>query len=178
MCRMTACSLFSYIVIAWMKIVPMQTIWSGVQFFKISTFSLIFCVSIVFGNISLCYLPVSFNQAIGATTPFFSLQFLLILWHLRERLGSLISPLFTLLLVLSLLLVYVTYLSPLFSFLQFWLQNVVLHCWLELYELWNGTCFQGVDFFMIWSSIFIWFRFVFCCDFRSSHEMLCSTENL
>ncbi|KAG5028880.1 hypothetical protein JHK87_012394 [Glycine soja] len=37
----------------------------------ISALSLIFCVSVVFGNISLCYLPMSFNQAIGATMPFF-----------------------------------------------------------------------------------------------------------
>ncbi|XP_019265728.1 PREDICTED: probable sugar phosphate/phosphate translocator At5g05820 [Nicotiana attenuata] len=71
MCHMTACSLFGYIAIAWMKIVPMQTIRSRVQFVKISALSLVFCGSVVSGNISLRYLPVSFNQAIGATTPFF-----------------------------------------------------------------------------------------------------------
>lgn len=31
-----------------------------------------FCLSVVFGNISLKYIPVSFNQAISATTPFFT----------------------------------------------------------------------------------------------------------
>ena len=36
-----------------------------VQFFKIAVLSLMFCVSVVFGNISLRFLPVSFNQAIG-----------------------------------------------------------------------------------------------------------------
>ncbi|KAF3433539.1 hypothetical protein FNV43_RR24641 [Rhamnella rubrinervis] len=84
MCHMTACSLFSYIAIAWMKMVPMQTIRSRVQFFKISALSLIFCVSVVFGNISLRYLPVSFNQAIGATTPFFTAVFAYLMTLKRE----------------------------------------------------------------------------------------------
>lgn len=84
MCHMTACSLFSYVAIAWMKVVPMQTIRSRVQFFKISALSLIFCVSVVFGNISLRYLPVSFNQAIGATTPFFTAIFAYIMTFKRE----------------------------------------------------------------------------------------------
>ncbi|XP_071685708.1 probable sugar phosphate/phosphate translocator At3g11320 [Rutidosis leptorrhynchoides] len=75
MCHMTACALFSYIAIAWLKMVPMQSIRSRVQFFKISALSLIFCGSVVSGNISLRYLPVSFNQAIGATTPFFTAVF-------------------------------------------------------------------------------------------------------
>ncbi|KAI3778001.1 hypothetical protein L2E82_06948 [Cichorium intybus] len=75
MCHMTACALLSYIAIAWLKMVPMQTIRSRLQFFKISALSLIFCASVVSGNISLRYLPVSFNQAIGATTPFFTAVF-------------------------------------------------------------------------------------------------------
>lgn len=84
MCHMTACSLFSYIAIAWMKMVPMQTIRSRVQFLKISALSLVFCVSVVFGNISLRYLPVSFNQAIGATTPFFTAVFAYLMTLKRE----------------------------------------------------------------------------------------------
>ncbi|XP_076900735.1 putative sugar phosphate/phosphate translocator At3g11320 [Bidens hawaiensis] len=75
MCHMTACALLSYIAIAWLRMVPMQTIRSRVQFFKISALSFIFCASVVSGNISLRYLPVSFNQAIGATTPFFTAVF-------------------------------------------------------------------------------------------------------
>jgi len=75
MCHMTACSLFSYVAIAWFKMVPMQFMRSRLQFFKIATLSFIFCVSVVFGNVSLRYLPVSFNQAIGATTPFFTAVF-------------------------------------------------------------------------------------------------------
>jgi len=86
MCHMIACSLFSYVAIVWMKVVPMQTIQSRVQFFKISALSLIFCISLVFGNISLRYIPVSFNQAIGATTPFFTAIFAYIMTFKREGL--------------------------------------------------------------------------------------------
>ncbi|KGN45768.1 probable sugar phosphate/phosphate translocator At3g11320 [Cucumis sativus] len=84
MCHMTACSLLSYIAIAWLKLVPLQTIRSRVQFFKISALSFIFCISVVFGNISLRYLPVSFNQAIGATTPFFTAVFAYLMTLKRE----------------------------------------------------------------------------------------------
>ncbi|KAF4386146.1 hypothetical protein F8388_016398 [Cannabis sativa] len=84
MCHMTACSLLSYIAIAWMKMVPMQTIRSWVQLMKIAALSFIFCISVVFGNISLRYLPVSFNQAIGATTPFFTAVFAYLMTFRRE----------------------------------------------------------------------------------------------
>ncbi|KAK2983257.1 hypothetical protein RJ640_023377 [Escallonia rubra] len=84
MCHMTACALFSYVAIAWMKVVPMQTVRSSVQFTKIAALSLIFCASVVSGNISLRYLPVSFNQAIGATTPFFTAVFAYLMTLKRE----------------------------------------------------------------------------------------------
>ncbi|KAF3501113.1 hypothetical protein F2Q69_00045493 [Brassica cretica] len=84
MCHMTACSLLSYVAIAWLKMVPMQTIRSRVQFLKISALSLVFCVSVVFGNVSLRFLPVSFNQAIGATTPFFTAVFAYVMTLKRE----------------------------------------------------------------------------------------------
>ncbi|CAM8949289.1 unnamed protein product [Rhodiola kirilowii] len=84
MCHMTACSLFSYVAIAWLKMVPMQTIRSHVQFMKIAALSLVFCASVVSGNISLRYLPVSFNQAIGATTPFFTAVFAYLMTMKRE----------------------------------------------------------------------------------------------
>ncbi|KAG6600019.1 putative sugar phosphate/phosphate translocator, partial [Cucurbita argyrosperma subsp. sororia] len=84
MCHMTACSLLSYVAIAWLKMVPMQTIRSRIQFMKISALSLVFCISVVFGNISLRYLPVSFNQAVGATTPFFTAVFAYLMTMKRE----------------------------------------------------------------------------------------------
>ncbi|KAM1494874.1 hypothetical protein ACFXTO_029664 [Malus domestica] len=81
---MLACSLLSYVAISWMKVVPMQSIKSRVQFFKISSLGLIFCLSVVGGNISLRYLAVSFNQAIGATTPFFTAVFAYIMTLKKE----------------------------------------------------------------------------------------------
>ncbi|KHN31567.1 Putative sugar phosphate/phosphate translocator, partial [Glycine soja] len=84
MCHMTTCSLFSYVAIAWMKVVPLQTLRSRVQFFKISVLSLVFYVSVVFRSISLYYLPVSFNQAIGATTPLFTAVFAYLMTLKRE----------------------------------------------------------------------------------------------
>ncbi|XP_013620871.1 PREDICTED: probable sugar phosphate/phosphate translocator At3g11320 isoform X3 [Brassica oleracea var. oleracea] len=84
MCHMTSCSLLSYVAIAWMRMVPMQTVRSRVQLLKIAALSLVFCVSVVFGNISLRFLPVSFNQAIGATTPFFTAVFAYLITLKRE----------------------------------------------------------------------------------------------
>uniref|UniRef100_A0A0C9SB23 TSA: Wollemia nobilis Ref_Wollemi_Transcript_1009_1870 transcribed RNA sequence n=1 Tax=Wollemia nobilis TaxID=56998 RepID=A0A0C9SB23_9CONI len=84
MCHMTACSLLSYVGITWLKMVPMQTIRSRLQFMKIAALSAIFCGSVVGGNISLRYLPVSFNQAVGATTPFFTAVFAYLMTVKRE----------------------------------------------------------------------------------------------
>ncbi|XP_031484940.1 probable sugar phosphate/phosphate translocator At3g11320 [Nymphaea colorata] len=84
MCHMMACSLLCYVAVAWFKMVPMQTIRSRVQFMKIAALSAIFCTSVVSGNVSLKYLPVSFNQAVGATTPFFTAVFAYIMTVKRE----------------------------------------------------------------------------------------------
>ncbi|XP_047329915.1 probable sugar phosphate/phosphate translocator At3g11320 [Impatiens glandulifera] len=84
MCHMMACSILSYAAIVWMKFVPLQAIRSRVQFAKIAALSLIFCFSVVGGNISLRYLPVSFNQAVGATTPFFTAVFAYLMTVKRE----------------------------------------------------------------------------------------------
>ncbi|BBN70275.1 Nucleotide-sugar transporter family protein [Prunus dulcis] len=75
MCHMAACAILSYISIVFLKIVPLQTLKSKSQFVKIATLSVVFCGSVVGGNISLRYLAVSFNQAVGATTPFFTALF-------------------------------------------------------------------------------------------------------
>lgn len=72
---MSACAVLSYVSIVFLKIVPFQRIKSRSQFFRIATLSIVFCGSVVGGNISLRYLPVSFNQAVGATTPFFTALF-------------------------------------------------------------------------------------------------------
>ncbi|GAB2227955.1 hypothetical protein Droror1_Dr00009784 [Drosera rotundifolia] len=84
MCHMTACALLSYISIVVLKIVPLQKVKSRSQFAKISSLSLVFCGSVVGGNVSLRYLPVSFNQAVGATTPFFTALFAYLVSFKRE----------------------------------------------------------------------------------------------
>jgi drug/metabolite transporter (DMT)-like permease len=81
---MASCSLFSYAAIAWLRIVPMQLPRSRLQLAKIAALSAVFCASVVSGNVSLRYLPVSFNQAIGATTPFFTAVFAYIMTVKRE----------------------------------------------------------------------------------------------
>ncbi|OMO86036.1 hypothetical protein COLO4_21333 [Corchorus olitorius] len=84
MCHMSACAFFSYISIVFMKLVPLQPIKSRPQLLKIATLSVVFCASVVGGNISLRYLPVSFNQAVGATTPFFTAMFAYLMTFKRE----------------------------------------------------------------------------------------------
>ncbi|EPS64971.1 plastidic phosphate translocator-like protein2, partial [Genlisea aurea] len=91
MCHMMACSLLSYISIVWMKAVRMQALKSRKQLMKIAGLSAIFCFSVVSGNISLKYLPVSFNQAIGATTPFFTAVFAYFMTFKKEALLTYIT---------------------------------------------------------------------------------------
>lgn len=62
----------------------LQVIKSRPQFLKIATLSVVFCASVVGGNVSLRYLPVSFNQAVGATTPFFTAVFAYLMTFKRE----------------------------------------------------------------------------------------------
>ncbi|KAL6009943.1 UDP-URONIC ACID TRANSPORTER 1 [Asimina triloba] len=84
MCHMSACAAFSYISIVLFKIVQLQPIRSRSQLLKISALSVVFCSSVVGGNVSLKYLPVSFNQAVGATTPFFTALFAYLMTFKRE----------------------------------------------------------------------------------------------
>ena len=84
MLHMIACAAYSYISINFLEVVPLQHIHSKRQFFKILALSFIFCFSVVCGNTSLRYLPVSFNQAIGATTPFFTAIFAFLITCRKE----------------------------------------------------------------------------------------------
>lgn len=84
MCHMMICSVFSYVGISVMDIVPLQNVQSKKQLFKICGLSVVFCFSVVCGNMSLNYIPVSFNQAIGATTPFFTAVFAYVVSRKRE----------------------------------------------------------------------------------------------
>lgn len=84
MLHMLSCSFYSFIAINWLEIVPYQPIQSRRQLSKIAALSAIFCFSVVCGNTSLRYLPVSFNQAIGATTPFFTAIFAFLITCKKE----------------------------------------------------------------------------------------------
>lgn len=81
---MISCAVYSFVAINWLELVPPQHILSRKQFFKIFALSGIFCFSVVCGNTSLRYLPVSFNQAIGATTPFFTAIFAFVITCKKE----------------------------------------------------------------------------------------------
>ncbi|CAI0414028.1 unnamed protein product [Linum tenue] len=76
--------LTAHIAIRFLEVVPFQQILSRRQFLKIFALSAIFCFSVVCGNTSLRYLPVSFNQAIGATTPFFTAIFAFLITCKKE----------------------------------------------------------------------------------------------
>eukprot|EP00249_Psilotum_nudum_P006740 c20017_g1_i2 orf=935-1978(+) len=82
--HMCACAVYSFAAIGWLGIVPMQFILSRKQLLKIIALSFIFSFSVVSGNTSLRYIPVSFNQAIGATTPFFTAVFAILITCKRE----------------------------------------------------------------------------------------------
>jgi drug/metabolite transporter (DMT)-like permease len=69
--HMLTCSCFCFLLSA-ARIVPLQTANSTRQLGKIAVLSVVFCLTVVLGNISLRYIPVSFNQAISATTPAFT----------------------------------------------------------------------------------------------------------
>ncbi|GJP31911.1 hypothetical protein CLOM_g16313 [Closterium sp. NIES-68] len=84
LCHMCACCTMSYIAIDRFEVVPMQFISSPRQMLKIAMLSAIFCFSVVCGNMSLRYIPVSFNQAIGATTPAFTALFVVLITFRTE----------------------------------------------------------------------------------------------
>lgn len=83
LCHMGACVVMGLAISA-SGYMPLKPLKSKQQFVKIFVLSVMFCASIVLGNASLEYIPVSFNQAIGATTPFFTAVFAFILQGTRE----------------------------------------------------------------------------------------------
>ena len=67
-CHMTACVVIGLLVSATgaMTVAPIK---SRKQLTKVVVLAAIFCATIVLGNASLKYIPVSFNQAIGGSSP-------------------------------------------------------------------------------------------------------------
>ncbi|KAK9837287.1 hypothetical protein WJX81_003509 [Elliptochloris bilobata] len=82
MCHMLSCTFMGY-AFSRFSSVPAKSVRGGVVLTKIAVLATVFCLSVVLGNASLRFIPVSFNQAIGATTPFFTA--LLGLVMLRDR---------------------------------------------------------------------------------------------
>ncbi|GLI58814.1 hypothetical protein VaNZ11_000580 [Volvox africanus] len=71
LCHMLA-SLLIGVLASVCQILPLKPLKSTQQGYKIVVLSGVFCTTVVLGNVSLKFIPVSFNQAIGATTPFFT----------------------------------------------------------------------------------------------------------
>ena len=60
-CHMVACASWGHIASA-LHLVPQQRVHSRWQLVKIAVLASVFCLTVVMGNISLRYIPVSFNQ--------------------------------------------------------------------------------------------------------------------
>lgn len=69
LCHMISCSLFANMTVA-LGTMPKKDVKTCRQGAKIAVLALVFCLSVVLGNVSLRFMPVSFNQAVGATSPF------------------------------------------------------------------------------------------------------------
>lgn len=78
LCHMMACCSLAY-ALSLAKSFPIRPLRSRRQLWKICLLATIFCITIVLGNLSLKYIPVSFSQAVGAGTPFFTAVFALLL---------------------------------------------------------------------------------------------------
>lgn len=83
LCHMIACALMGA-TLSMVGFTPMKRLQSKAQLAKVFMLSIIFCATIVLGNMSLKYIPISFNQAIGATTPFFTAIFAFALQGIKE----------------------------------------------------------------------------------------------
>eukprot|EP00878_Enallax_costatus_P016147 GHUV01016936.1.p1 GENE.GHUV01016936.1~~GHUV01016936.1.p1 ORF type:complete len:206 (+),score=54.76 GHUV01016936.1:354-971(+) len=83
LCHMMACATLGYLL-SMGQFTPIKPLKSKKQLWNICLLATIFCITIVLGNLSLKYIPVSFNQAVGATTPFFTAIFAVMFQGARE----------------------------------------------------------------------------------------------
>ena len=81
---MAACSLLSAFAVRVLRLVPREPLHSSRQARKVAALSAVFCASVVAGNVSLRFIPVSFNHAISATDPAFTALFGAVLLGRRE----------------------------------------------------------------------------------------------
>lgn len=80
---MLACSVMSYGGASAGTFAP-QPLKSRAVLYKVAVLAVVFCITVALGNTSLRYIPVSFNQAIGATTPAFTALLTFLMAHQRE----------------------------------------------------------------------------------------------
>lgn len=90
LCHMCMCSVLSATARE-IDLVPKQYIRSRKQFAKVAILAVTFALSVLGGNVSLRYIPVSFNQALGATTPFFTAIFAYALLKKKESTATYMS---------------------------------------------------------------------------------------
>lgn len=83
LCHMCMCSVLSATAREF-KIVPKQFIRTRRHYGKVAVLAMTFALSVLGGNVSLRYIPVSFNQALGATTPFFTAIFAYLMLQKKE----------------------------------------------------------------------------------------------
>ncbi len=78
LCHMMACCSLAY-SLSLTKSFPIRPLKSKRQLWKVCLLATIFCITIVLGNMSLRYIAVSFSQAVGSGTPFFTAVFAMML---------------------------------------------------------------------------------------------------
>lgn len=84
LCQMIVCVALGF-CFSQAKLLPVRPLRSKSQFGRVALLSLLFCVTVVLGNLSLKYIAISFNQMIGATAPLFTAVFAAIFQGARER---------------------------------------------------------------------------------------------
>jgi drug/metabolite transporter (DMT)-like permease len=110
---MVMCAALSFAVRA-SGLVPRQNLKSRRHLTKVAALAVVFVASVVGGNISLRFIPVSFNQAIGATTPFFTALLSLCIMRQKES-----SEVYVTLVPIVLGIVLASRAEPLFHFAGF-----------------------------------------------------------
>jgi len=81
---MTACTALCAVAVRGLRLVPPEPLRSARHVRRVACLSAVFCASVVAGNVSLRFIPVSFNQAVSATDPAFTALFAALLLSKRE----------------------------------------------------------------------------------------------
>ena len=70
--HMAAGGALSAAAVRWGGVAPPQRLQSPAHLRKVAVLAVLFCASVLAGNASLQYIPLSFTQMVGATTPLFT----------------------------------------------------------------------------------------------------------